>query len=75
MAYDNGVAILSFNAPYLPMIEPVVKAIVDQDSFAFIETARLEWIKFDAGGPKEVIEEFRKWEKPSHVRLHLDHIQ
>ncbi len=73
-AFACGTAILSFNVPYLPMVEPVVGAILDQDSFAFIETARLEWIKFAARGPKEVLEEFRKWEKPSHVRLHLDHI-
>lgn len=73
-ACSCGTAILSFNVPYLPMVEPEVGAIFDQDSFAFIETARLEWIKFAARGPKEVLAEFRKWEKPSHVRLHLDHI-
>lgn len=41
-ALKAGVAIPAFNVPYLPMIEPVVLAVADQDSFAMIETARLE---------------------------------
>ncbi len=69
-----GVAIPAFNIPYLPMMEPVVQAIVDADSFSLIETARLEWIKMEAQGPAEVAAEFAKWCKPEHVRLHLDHV-
>lgn len=69
-----GVAIPAFNVPYLPMIEPVVNAIVDQDSFALVDTARPEWIKFESKGPAAVAEEFAKWRKPEHVRLHLDHV-
>ena len=30
-----GIAIPAFNIPYLPMIEPVVQAVVDQDAFAW----------------------------------------
>lgn len=69
-----GVAIPAFNVPYLPMVEPVIRAVVDQDSFAFIETARLEWIKFESQGPAAVMEEFLKWDEPDYVRLHLDHV-
>lgn len=69
-----GVAIPAFNVPYLPMIAPVVNAVVDQDSFALVDTARLEWIKFESKGPAAVAEEFAKWRKPDHVRLHLDHV-
>lgn len=36
------VALPAFNIPYLPMLEPVARAVVDQNSFALIETARLE---------------------------------
>jgi fructose/tagatose bisphosphate aldolase len=36
------VALPAFNIPYLPMLEPAVRAVVDQNSFALIETARLE---------------------------------
>ncbi len=73
-AQQLGLAIPAFNVPYLPMIEPVVQAIVDQDSFALIDTARLEWIKFESKGPAAVAAEFAKWRKPDHVRLHLDHV-
>jgi fructose-bisphosphate aldolase class II len=69
-----GVAIPAFNVPYLPMIEPVVRAVVDQDSFALIDTARPEWIKFESKSPAAVAHEFSRWSKPEHVRLHLDHV-
>jgi fructose-bisphosphate aldolase, class II len=68
------VALPAFNIPYLPMLEPVVRAVVDQNSFALIETARLEWIKFEAGGPEAVAREYFRWQDPGHVRLHLDHV-
>ena len=73
-ASKAGVALPAFNIPYLPMLEPVVRAVVDQNSFALIETARLEWFKFEAGGPDAVAREFYRWQNPEHVRLHLDHI-
>ena len=73
-AYQLGLAIPAFNVPYLPMIEPVVRAVVDCDSFAMIESARLEWLKFEAKGPTFVSEEFQRWANPHHVSLHLDHV-
>jgi len=73
-ALKARMAIPAFNVPYLPMIEPVIRAVVDHNSFALIETARLEWLKFEAGGPEEVAKEFFRWQVPDHVRLHLDHI-
>ena len=73
-ASKAGVALPAFNIPYLPMLEPVVKAVVDQNSFALIETARLEWYKFEAGGPETVAREYFRWQNPEHVRLHLDHV-
>ncbi|MGD2144550.1 MAG: class II fructose-bisphosphate aldolase [Anaerolineae bacterium] len=73
-AWEAGIVVPAFNIPYLPMIEPVVHAVVDQDAFALIETARLEWIKFEARSPAAVMEEFAKWNEPDHVRIHLDHV-
>ena len=73
-ACEAGVAIPAFNVPYLPMTEPVIRAVIDQDSLAFIETARLEWYKFEARSPAAVMEEFSKWADLDHVRLHLDHV-
>ena len=73
-AYQHGLAIPAFNVPYLPMIEPVVRAVVACDSFAMIECARLEWLKFEAKGPAFVAEEFQHWANPHHISLHLDHV-
>ncbi|TEU12532.1 MAG: class II fructose-bisphosphate aldolase [Anaerolineales bacterium] len=73
-AKKAGVAIPAFNVPYLPMVEPVIRAVVDQDSFALIETARLEWVKFESQGPAAVMEEFMKWNESDYVRIHLDHV-
>ena len=73
-ASKAGLVIPAFNVPYLPMIEPVIRAIVDQDCFALVEVARLEWIKFEAVSLAAVMEEFQKWNKPDHVRIHLDHV-
>jgi fructose-bisphosphate aldolase class II len=64
----------AFNVPYLPMVRPVVQAVVDQNAFALVETARLEWLKFEARSLVAVFEEFARWKQPDHVRLHLDHI-
>ena len=69
-----GLTVPAFNVPYLPMIEPVVQAVVDADAFALIETARLEWQKFEARSAAAVAAEFAKWAQPDHVRLHLDHV-
>lgn len=73
-ACHAGLAVPAFNVPYLPMVQPVVEAVVDEDAFGLVETARLEWIKFEAKGPAAVAAEFAKWQKPDYVRLHLDHI-
>ena len=73
-AHHLGLAIPAFNIPYLPMLEPVVRAVVDLDSFGLIETARLEWIKFEAGGLAQIAAEFARWSRPDYVRLHLDHV-
>ncbi len=73
-ACQAGVAVPAFNVPYLPMVKPVIRAVVDLDSFALIEVARIEWLKFECRGPAAVMEEFTRWNAPDHVRLHLDHI-
>jgi fructose-bisphosphate aldolase, class II len=73
-AYRAGVAIPAFNVPYLAMIEPVVQAVVDQDSVALVETARVEWYEFGSESPERVMQEFRRWGDPDHVWMHLDHV-
>ncbi len=73
-AARRGIVVPAFNVPYLPMMEPVIQAVVDAGSFALIESARLEWYKFEARGPAEVAEAFARCASPHHVRLHLDHV-
>jgi ketose-bisphosphate aldolase len=69
-----GIVVPAFNVPYLPMVQPVVRAVRDEDSFALIQVARLEWEKFASGSLEAVAEEFHRHEDPAHVRLHLDHV-
>ncbi len=73
-AWAAGIVVPAFNVPYLPMVEPVVQATTDQDAFALVETARLEWLKFESFSPRAVAEEFARWSRPENVRLHLDHV-
>ncbi len=73
-AWHAGLMIPAFNIPYLPMMQPVIQAVVDQDAFALIEVARLEWIKFEAVSQAALMDEFKRWQQPDHVRLHQDHV-
>lgn len=69
-----GIGLPAFNIAHLPMTEPVIRAVADQDSFAMVEVSRIDWMKFGAKSPAAVIDEFNKWVKPDHVRMHLDHV-
>lgn len=69
-----GLVVPAFNIPYLPMMEPVIHALVDEDAFGLVETARLEWYKFEAQGLEAIAEEFARWDQSDYVRLHLDHV-
>jgi fructose-bisphosphate aldolase, class II len=64
----------AFNIPYLPMLEPVSRAIVDSGAFALIQVARLEWEKFESVSLEAVREEYEKWKDERFMRLHLDHV-
>lgn len=73
-AWNRGVMVPSFNVPYLPMVEPIVRATRDQDAVAFVAVARLEWVKFASRSLSAVMQEYKRWQDPQHVRLHLDHV-
>ena len=64
----------AFNIPYLPMAEPVVRAVRDEDSIAMLQVARLEWEKFGSRSLEAVAEEYRKFADPLYTLLHLDHV-
>jgi hypothetical protein len=73
-AQSLGIGLPAFNIAHLPMTEPVIRAVADQDSFALVEVSRIDWMKFGAKSPRAVIDEFNKWKKVDHVRIHLDHV-
>lgn len=73
-AWKAGLLVPAFNIPYLPMVEPVIRGVVDEDVFALAEVARAEWRKFESRSMAAVREEFHKHADPDYVRLHLDHI-
>ncbi|MDD3153635.1 MAG: class II fructose-bisphosphate aldolase [Victivallaceae bacterium] len=73
-ALEKQTVIPGFNIPYLPMMEPVVRALRDCDSVGLIMVARLEIVKFSSGSLKAIRDEFRKVGDPAYTRLHLDHM-
>jgi len=73
-AWRARTAVPAFNIPYLPMMEPVVRALRDTESFGLIAVARLEWVKFEAGSLEAIQEEYERVQDPRFTGLHLDHV-
>jgi ketose-bisphosphate aldolase len=73
-AWKKSIVVPGFNIPYLPMMEPVVRALHDTETFGLIMVARLEWIKFRSGSMKAIRDEYIKLEDSRYTRLHLDHV-
>ena len=69
-----GSVIPAFNIPYLPVMEPIITALRDVDSFGLIAVARPEWMKFGAQSPRAVYEEYQRVKDERLTRLHLDHV-
>jgi ketose-bisphosphate aldolase len=74
LSWENDTVIPGFNIPYLPMMEPVVKALRDTETFGLIMVARLEWVKFKSGSIREIYNEYKILEDLNYTRLHLDHV-
>jgi len=73
-AWQSGIVIPGFNIPYLPMMEPVIRALQDTSTFGLIMVARLEWVKFQSGSMKSIRDEYEKLKDLRVTRLHLDHV-
>ena len=73
-ALENGLVVPAFNIPYTPMMKPIVQAVVDENSVAMIQVARLEWEKFESVSLEHIAEEYHKLAVPGHTLLHLDHV-
>ena len=48
-ARDANKVIPSFNISYLPMVEPIVAALRDANSFGQIAISQVDWEQFEAG--------------------------
>jgi ketose-bisphosphate aldolase len=73
-ARKHETVIPAFNIPYIPMVEPVARAVADQNSVAIIHVARVEWEKMSAGSLEDVAKEYFKYQKAEHTLLGLDHV-
>jgi ketose-bisphosphate aldolase len=73
-AWKSGLVVPGFNIPYLPMMEPVVRALRDTECFGLISVARLEWVKFGAGSLSAVRAEYARVGDERYTRLHVDHV-
>ena len=59
-AWRARTVVPAFNIPYLPMMESIVRALRDTESFGLIAVARLEWVKFEAGSLEAVRDEYER---------------
>lgn len=73
-AYRRHLLAPGFNIPYLPMMKPVVEALRDCRCFGLVMVARLEWVKFEAGGIEQIRDEYERVGDRKYTRLHLDHV-
>ena len=73
-AVECKTIIPAFNIPYLPMVKPIIQAILDENTVSMIQVARLEWVKFESQSPEAVAEEYFKYCNKEHTLLHLDHV-
>ena len=73
-ALENGLVVPAFNIPHPPMLKPIVQAVVDEDSVAMIQVARLEWEKFESVSLEHIAGEYGKYAVEGHTLLHLDHV-
>ena len=74
LAWEAHTALPSFNIPYPPMLEPVVRALHDTETLGMVTVARVEWLRFEAGGPRALWEQYQHYQDERYVRLHLDHV-
>lgn len=73
-ALENGLVVPAFNIPHPPMLKAVAQAVVDENSVAMIQVARLEWEKFESESLENIANEYAKYAVEGHTLLHLDHV-
>lgn len=77
-AFEKRILIPAFNAPYLPMVKPIIEALVDHETFGLVEVARLEVEKFGAVSFAAAAQEYWRYmgDRMNRrcTRLHQDHV-
>ncbi|OGV67543.1 MAG: hypothetical protein A3K19_13345 [Lentisphaerae bacterium RIFOXYB12_FULL_65_16] len=73
-AWKAGTVVPALNVPHLPMMEPIVAALRDTQTFGLIQVARLEWEKFQAKSLKAIRDTYSQVKDERYTRLHLDHV-
>ena len=58
-----------FNVRNLNMVEPIIQAVVDENSVAMIQIARLEWEKMEAISLEDVARVYYIFVNSDHVIL------
>lgn len=74
LARSINKCIPAFNIPHIPMVKPIIQAIIDENSIGMIQVARVEWEKMSSESLERVAEEYQKYRNNLHTLLHLDHI-
>lgn len=74
LAREKKIAVPAFNVAHLPMMEAIIQAVVDENSIAMVQVARVEWEKMSAGTIEETAKEYERYGDSSHTMLHLDHV-
>ena len=72
-ALEYKIVIPAFNVPYPGVMEPIVEALRDTESFGLIEVARPEWEKFGAKSLEVIREVYEQCKDERFTRVHLDH--
>lgn len=73
-AWKAGLVVPAFHVTHWAMFEPIVRAVTELDSFAFIATSCLDWAHSEVKGLKPVWVAFRESEQYAYVHLHLAHV-
>ena len=74
VAYEHQVLIPAFNVAYLPMVEAIMEALRETETFALLEVSRPDITRFGAKSFQAVKEEYERYGDLAFSRLHQDHV-
>ncbi|MDO8585512.1 MAG: class II fructose-bisphosphate aldolase [Armatimonadota bacterium] len=72
-AAREGIVVLAFNIPYIPMTSAVADSLEQYDAYGLIQVAELEVRRFESKSVTAIAEEYRRVANPRVAGLHLDH--